>query len=254
MSARIRPQITTVLFDLDGTLLPMDLEEFTQTYFGLLAQKAAPYGYEPQSLIAAVWKGTRAMMHNDGSCTNEDRFWQVFAQEMGPQSLAHRPVFDDFYRNEFDQVKAVTRPTPRAAQTVRRLRALGLDTVLATNPLFPRVAVETRLRWIGLGPEDFSHITTYENSTFCKPDPRYYAQILTVLGRPGASCLMVGNDADEDLAAGQVGMDCFLLTDCLINTQGKDIAWVPAGGFDALDVYLFGPPSSPAFPGPTDDL
>ena len=37
------PQITTVLFDLDGTLLPMELEEFTNTYFGLLAKKAAPF-------------------------------------------------------------------------------------------------------------------------------------------------------------------------------------------------------------------
>ena len=35
------PQITTVLFDLDGTLLPMEVEHFTKTYFGLLAQKAA---------------------------------------------------------------------------------------------------------------------------------------------------------------------------------------------------------------------
>ena len=32
-----------VLFDLDGTLLPMELEKFTNTYFGLLAKKAAPF-------------------------------------------------------------------------------------------------------------------------------------------------------------------------------------------------------------------
>ena len=43
--------ITTVLFDLDGTLLPMDLDAFIHTYFGLLAQKAAPYGYEPKPLM-----------------------------------------------------------------------------------------------------------------------------------------------------------------------------------------------------------
>mgnify|MGYP000650557097 CR=1 FL=1 len=56
------PQITTVLFDLDGTLLPMELEQFTNTYFGLLAKKAAPFGYEPKTLVAAVWKGTKAMV------------------------------------------------------------------------------------------------------------------------------------------------------------------------------------------------
>ena len=45
------PQITTVLFDLDGTLLPMELEKFTNTYFGLLAKKAAPFGFQPEPQI-----------------------------------------------------------------------------------------------------------------------------------------------------------------------------------------------------------
>ena len=73
--------ITTLMFDLDGTLLPMDLEDFTNTYFSLLAKKAAPYGYEPKALVAAVWKGTKAMIMNDGSRPNDQRFWEVFAGE-----------------------------------------------------------------------------------------------------------------------------------------------------------------------------
>ena len=58
--------ITTVLFDLDGTLLPMDQEIFVKTYFSLLAKKLAPHGYEPEALINAVWAGTRAMVKNTG--------------------------------------------------------------------------------------------------------------------------------------------------------------------------------------------
>ena len=75
------------MFDLDGTLLPMDLESFTDTYFGLLAQKAAPYGYEPKTLVAAVWRGTKAMIANDGACPNDQRFWETFAGELGEQIL-----------------------------------------------------------------------------------------------------------------------------------------------------------------------
>lgn len=34
--------IKAILFDLDGTLLPMDQDEFTKGYFNLLAAKLAP--------------------------------------------------------------------------------------------------------------------------------------------------------------------------------------------------------------------
>ena len=59
--------ITTLLFDLDGTLLPMDTEVFTKHYFSLLVQKLAPYGYEAKPLIGAVLAGIEAMAVNDGS-------------------------------------------------------------------------------------------------------------------------------------------------------------------------------------------
>lgn len=67
--------IKVILFDLDGTLLPMDQEIFVKTYFGLIAQKLAPYGYQPKELIEAVWAGTKAMVKNDGRKTNEEVFW-----------------------------------------------------------------------------------------------------------------------------------------------------------------------------------
>ena len=37
-----QPVVTAVLFDLDGTLLPMDQNAFIHTYFGALARKVAP--------------------------------------------------------------------------------------------------------------------------------------------------------------------------------------------------------------------
>lgn len=69
--------ITTLLFDLDGTLLPMDTEVFTKHYFSLLVQKLAPYGYEAKPLIGAVLAGIEAMAVNDGSVTNEEAFWKL---------------------------------------------------------------------------------------------------------------------------------------------------------------------------------
>lgn len=54
--------ITTVLFDLDVTLLPMDQDVFVQNYFSRIAQKLAPLGYEPNQLIKHIWGGTIAMI------------------------------------------------------------------------------------------------------------------------------------------------------------------------------------------------
>ena len=110
--------------------------------------------------------------------------------------------------------------------------------VLATNPIFPRIATENRIRWAGLGPDDFALITTYENSTYCKPNPAYYREILEKLGRKAEECLMVGNDVVEDGAAQRLGIPVFFLTPCLINPQGKDISAIPHGGFDELAAYL----------------
>ncbi|MBO7333781.1 MAG: HAD family hydrolase, partial [Lachnospiraceae bacterium] len=70
--------MNTVLFDLDGTLLPMDMTEFTEGYFKYLVKMLAPHGYDPKELIKNVWGGTAAMVKNDGSCMNEAAFWNYF--------------------------------------------------------------------------------------------------------------------------------------------------------------------------------
>lgn len=224
--------ITTVLFDLDGTLVPMDLETFTKTYFSLLAKAAAPYGYQPDRLTAAVWKGTRAMIQNDGTRRNDQRFWEVFAGELGKEVLGLRPVFDQFYANEFHEARSAVRENLLAKRAVEGLKERGCQVVLATNPLFPAVGVATRLSWVNLTPEDFSYVTTYENSSSCKPNPAYYTEILAKLEKRPEECLMVGNDVREDvLAAGQAGIQTYLITDCLENAQGDDISAVKKGSF-----------------------
>ena len=119
------PQITTVLFDLDGTLLPMEVEHFTKTYFGLLAQKAAPYGFAPEPLVAAVWKGTKAMVKNDGTVTNDRRFWDVFCQTTGGEESLLRPVFDGFYGQEFHGPRLPAGRTPWPNRRWRASRPKG---------------------------------------------------------------------------------------------------------------------------------
>ncbi len=230
--------ITTVLFDLDGTLLPMDQDVFIQTYLTALCRKLAPLGYDPKAVAAAIWQGTAAMVKNDGSRPNEEVFWQDFCGVFGEKARQDLPVFEEFYRQEFQQVAAVCGRNPAAKALIDYLKARGLQLVLATNPVFPALATHSRVRWAGLQPEDFCHITTYENSSFCKPDPRYYQEILDKLGLDPARCVMVGNDATEDVAAAKLGLPVFLLTDCLIQKEGVSVDRLPRGGFGELKNWL----------------
>ena len=231
-------KLTTVLFDLDGTLLPMDNDAFTKSYFKLLAAKLAPYGYESKQLVDAVWAGTAAMVKNDGKSSNEEKFWQKFSEIYGEKATTDKPIFDEFYEKEFQKAKSVCGYNPKAAETVRKVKEMGLRTVLATNPIFPHNATESRIRWAGLEPEDFELYTTYENTGFCKPNPDYYKDIIKRIGVNANECLMVGNDVTEDMIAKSIGMKVFLLTDCLINRSGKDISEYSNGDFDCLIDFI----------------
>lgn len=230
--------IKNVLFDLDGTLLPLDMDEFINTYFGLLAKKLAPMGYDPEALIKGVWTGTGAMMKNDGSMTNEKRFWQVFAAVMGEHVIADMPLFEDFYANEFNLAKSVCGFNPKSKEVVELCRELGYRVALATSPLFPAVATRARASWAGVSFDDFELVTTYENSSTCKPNPAYYREICDKCGMEPTECLMVGNDATEDTAAAKLGMKVFLVTDCLLNKDDVDISQYPNGNFDDLIDYI----------------
>lgn len=230
--------IKAVLFDLDGTLLPMDQDTFTAAYFRLLAADLAPHGYDPDTLIKCVWQGTRAMVKNDGTRTNEEAFWECFCGLIGEHAREDAPLFEEFYRTRFSGAKAACGFEPRAKETVETLRHLGLRLILATNPLFPAIATEQRIRWAGFEPGDFELYTTYENSRYCKPNPAYYSEILEKTGLRAKDCLMVGNDADEDTAAEKTGMKVFLLTDNLLNRSSRDITAYPSGSYDALLQYI----------------
>ncbi len=231
-------KITTLLFDLDGTLLPMDQDIFVKTYFSRLAAKMAPRGYAPKALIDAIWAGTAAMIKNDGKCTNEQAFWNTFSAILGEGVRAEEPFLREFYENEFQGVREVCGYHPAAAEIVRDLKTRGFRVALATNPLFPAVATESRMCWAGLEPSDFEFYTTYENSRYCKPNLAYYEDILATLGVSGKECVMIGNDVSEDMIAERLGMKTFLLTDCLINKRGEDISKWAHGDFEELKAFL----------------
>lgn len=233
--------IKLVLFDLDGTLLPMNQDEFTKGYLKLLSNKLSPYGYAPEKLVEAIWSGVSAMVKNNGKQSNEVVFWTRFREIYGSKAVDDRPLFEEFYRREFQGARDLCRYNPKASEAVRKIREMGLRVVLATNPVFPQTATVSRMEWAGLEPSDFEWYTTYENIGFCKPNPDYYKEIADRLDTKPEETLMVGNDVEEDMEAGRTaGLHVFLLTDCLNNRERRDINQYPRGSFEQLMAYITG--------------
>ena len=230
--------LNTILFDLDGTLLPFVQEEFIQAYFKELIHRLAPMGYDGEKLTAALWKGTKAMICNDGSHTNRQVFWELFTRELGVEALALESNLEDFYVREFDGIRSILRRQVDRRPLIEGLKKKGYEVVLATNPVFPAVAMETRLGWVGLCSRDFRYVTTYENSRHSKPHPDYYRDILSHIRREPSECLMVGNNPVDDMAAVDVGLAGYLVTDFLENPEGKPMANYPQGTFAEQEAYL----------------
>ena len=230
--------IKCILFDLDGTLLPMDQDVFVNQYFGLLAGKLAKHGYEPQALIKAVWSGTMAMIKNSGEKTNEQAFWEYFCSVYGEKAKNDVAVFEEYYENDFDRVQDVCGYNENIPELIKYIKEKGIIAFLATNPIFPAIATRKRIGWAGLSPDDFAMVTTYENCRYSKPSHGYYLDILQRLNATPAECLMVGNDVGDDMVAAELGMRVFLLTDCLINKDNADISVYPNGDINALISFI----------------
>lgn len=230
--------IKYILFDLDGTLLPMDQDNFIRAYFGGLAKKLMPLGYDKEQLIGAIWQGMGAMIKNNGKALNEVRFWDAFAQIYGENARKDEGTLTEFYENEFDAVQNSCGFDKRASDVIDLVRSRGFKAVLATNPVFPSIATEKRMKWAGLSPADFEIFTHYGNSHYCKPNLDYYREILSRLGADASECVMIGNDVCEDMVARELGMRVFLLTDCLINKENRDICEYPNGSFDELRAFI----------------
>lgn len=221
--------LDTILFDLDGTLLPLSDTAFLELYMGLLGRRFARLGYDPKAFVQAVWAGTKAMIQNDGTRSNEAVFRDAFSKLVDTRNDWVYDEFERFYREDFPAVRASANPDPISAAIVGTLKAKGYTLALATNPLFPREATRQRIAWAGLKEEDFALVTTYENSRFAKPNPRYFQEVLDKLGKTPEQCLMVGNDRYEDAQANAIGVAFHLVTDCLINERQLSLEGIAHG-------------------------
>ncbi|WP_321530181.1 HAD family hydrolase [uncultured Desulfuromonas sp.] len=225
MTAKTLPQkITTVLFDLDGTLINVDMHKFVPAYLEHLASCIDPQ-MPPRPFIDQMIRRTIELLgSDDGRQTNEQYYWQVIEQDLGIPAQQFCDGLNHFFRYNMELLSPLVQPLPLATKLIQRCHEKGLELVLATNPVFPRPLVEARLNWGGMKAEDFSLITSFENSRYCKPNPHYFEDILDQLTCRAEQCLMVGNDTEHDLSASHLGMTTFLVDTWLIDRSAQFVA------------------------------
>lgn len=206
--------IKAVLFDLDDTLLRLNLTAFIVRYVAgasrLLGQAArmstAQLGIPYLRSFLAIDAQDR-----EDSLTNEQLFNQTFRAASGIP-LDDPAVSDliDYYEREivpgFADGVVAARPVEGAREAVDEVWSNGLICALATNPTFSLACDRARMEWAGVHEDDFALISTISNSTRCKPSARYYQEFANSLGVRLEECLMVGNDATRDFARPDCGL------------------------------------------------
>lgn len=228
--------MNTILFDLDGTLLPLDMDKFMSIYFDEMSKHFSDLTTK-EELVRNIWASTEAMVRNTENRTNEEIFMEDFSKRVNEKFHTYVKRFDEFYDSGFLKVKDSIYEEPLMQKSIESLKDKGYLMIIATNPLFPKKAIMHRIRWAGLDPEDFTYISSYEENHFCKPQIKFYEELLQIVDKNPNECMMVGNDVQEDLVAGKLGMKTFLIKNHLLHRTGDEIKADYQGNY--TDFYNF---------------
>jgi HAD superfamily hydrolase (TIGR01549 family) len=191
----------TLLLDLDDTLLENNMDTFLPAYLKGLSIRLAPY-VEPGRMVKTLLAATEAMVKNiSPTRTLEETFDDAFYPVLGIEKETVRPALDAYYAEDFPLLQSLTRPHAQAVAVVEKALDAGCRVNIATNPLFPRTAIEQRIAWAGLEGYPFAIIPSYESFHFAKPNPAYLTEFMAQIGWPEGPVLMVGDDLKNDYAA-----------------------------------------------------
>jgi FMN phosphatase YigB (HAD superfamily) len=205
--------ISTLLFDLDNTLIMFDERAFIPIYgkhvHAYFKEEIPSY----EKFMQLFLQSTHMMLQEGPKgFTNNDKFAANFAPKVNLSNDEILKRFMDFYKKGFDDLKSIITPAPKAQELIR-FASKHFEIVAATNPLFPLVATEKRLVWGGIGTNEIPwlEVTSADDYSTAKPYLEYYKELLTSINKTPSECLMIGNDKVNDMVAGQLGIKTFLI-------------------------------------------
>lgn len=209
-------QLKAVVFDMDDTLLSLNLSAFIAILAKDESNLLAQVGRKNPFAMMAAYTGAmlelnQAARDEADTRTNLEFFNDAIERRSGiPLS---DPVIADVLEcyertvlpGRNDGIIAA-RPREGAREAVECVLDRGLRIALLTNPSFSRACIECRMGWGDMLDMPFELVTTMENSTRCKPCAGYYTESLATLGLAPEEVLMVGNDPKRDFPSPDIGL------------------------------------------------
>ncbi|WP_233119508.1 HAD-IA family hydrolase [Thermosipho affectus] len=189
-----------IFVDYDGTLIKNDEREFMKEYFNLLSDFSK---IDSKKLIALVMESINEILSNlDTSRNLFERFLDEISKKSNRSRKYWKDLFFEFYDEKFLNLKKIIRKNQFLVDLIKNTNN---KVIFASNPLFPKVAVEKRIEFVDLNPGDFFYITSMENAHYAKPDPRFFEEIIQTLSISPKDCVMIG-DSENDKACEKVGI------------------------------------------------
>jgi len=245
----------TLLLDLDETLLLNPLDKFFPAYITALSTHLSPY-IDSKRMVQQLLHATDLLIAKNNPCDSLERvFANDFYPSLGLQEAQLAQPIHDFYEGDYNKLKSITTPVSAARGLLDYARQNGYRVIIATNPLFPAIAVRKRLEWAEIPVSDYPYdlLTSYEVMHFSKPNPAYYAEILGQLGWPEGPVCMVGNSLTDDIIpAGKLDISCFWITDGNPDFQGHRPPFSAAGALNEVIPWLDRMASNVSLPKATD--
>lgn len=229
--------IKAILFDLDGTLLPMDTDVFIMKYMGQLSAYLNRV-LNIENGQELLYTGVMHQFNHDPELTNREAFFVPVTKALGMPAETLEELIMPYYLTEYDELKQYTGTNPLAAVAIQTALDKGLEVHIATNPVFPRLAAWKRVTWAGIDDDMYKELTTYEHYHFAKPKKEYYFEVLKRCNLAPEECVMVGNDVEDDLCCADLGMQTFWLDDYPINAKNLTPQYNGRGGYEELIAFI----------------
>lgn len=211
--------IKNIIFDLDGTLINTKQEKFNKHFFQIIYERFEEEGYDGKRICEFIIEGIILMLKNGGKESNEKVFIKNLITRSNIDQKNLERIFDKFYDTDYERLFDCIEKIEVMNQIINILKDKGYNLILATNPLFPRIAIEKRASWGKIDCRLFSYITSFENSSYCKPNINYYKEIMDKNNLSIEETMMIGNDLVEDLEIEKLGIPCYIVLDNVINVS-----------------------------------
>ncbi len=193
--------IKAVLLDMDNTLLFNPDMAFAQNFIALFERHFVEAGFTNvrDNLRTAI----QAMgSEQKGNITNLNLALDIIGKDNVDYA---KRVLNSFYTEVYPNLKQCVKPIEGVSELIYRLKEMELEIVIATNPIYPEIAVRQRMKWANLPLEDdlYHLITSADTMHFAKPDPAFYAEILGRVGVEPDETIMVGDSLRNDIIPAQ---------------------------------------------------